>query len=196
MPTVAVFGGSFSPVHEGHLEIALAVIRRGLADEVWLMPCRRNPLKDKPSLLPDQERLFLLYKAVSFANSVLRAERLKVCTRELDLPEPSYTSYTMKVLSAENPGINFRLIVGADSYVSFRRWKDWEWLEKNFRPIAYPRPGYETGEIRPPWILLEGVKMHDISSTQIRERLAQGERIEGILPWLSDNGPSTESDCR
>ena len=141
MSAVGVLGGSFSPVHKGHLEVARTVVERGLVDEVWLMPCRRNPLKDGSTTMPDAERLRLLNKAADYYNGLMEREAVMVKDTELGMPEPSFTADTLRKLSVEYPGIELRLITGADSYINFNRWKEWRWIEANFRPIVYPRPG-------------------------------------------------------
>ena len=179
----AVFGGSFSPVHIGHMEVAAGVLRNRLADAVMMMPCRLNPLKDGSGLMADSDRLDMLEKAVNYYK---KGEDLNIWidTLELRMPSPSYTVSTMRILSANFPEERFRLIAGADSYMDFRRWRDWEELERDFAPIVYPRPGYDIEELRPGWTLLRGVRETDISSTRLRHMLARGEDVGAYMPWL------------
>ena len=184
---VAVFGGSFSPVHTGHLAVATEVIERRLADEVWLLPCRKNPLKDESGLLPNDIRLQLLEKAVNYQNAQLGGEPLKVCDIELELPSPSYTIDTLRLLSHLYPEYEFRLLAGGDSYLEFEHWKDWEIIETEFSPIVYPRPGNDIGTLRKSWTLLDGVKEWDISSSAIREMLCREGDIPGeFMPWAEN----------
>ena len=183
---VAVFGGSFSPVHIGHARLASAVIRKGLADEVWLMPCRRNPLKANAPQFDEEKRLGLLHKAARYCNTLFGKERIKVSELELTMPEPSFTADTMRRLMAENPDVEFRLLVGADSCLDFSRWREWEWLERNFAPIVYPRPGYALEGARQGWTLLEDVEQTDVSSTLLREMMAKGEDPREFMPWVDD----------
>lgn len=168
MGKIGIFGGSFSPFHCGHGAVARGVIEHGLADEVWLMPCRRNPLKDGSTLLADDIRLSILREAAEEINGGYGEEKIKVCTLELEMPLPSYTCNTLIRLKEEYPDKDFRIVVGGDSYLDFTRWKEWEWIERNFSPIVYPRPGYEIKNLRPSWTLLEGEEQIDISSTQLR----------------------------
>lgn len=167
--TIALFGGSFSPVHEGHLTVAKGIIEKRLADEVWMMPCKRNPLKDGSTTFPDAERLEMLKTAADKINRMLGDEKLRICEVELGMPDPSFTSDTLRKLTETYPQHHFRLLVGADSYLNFKKWRDWEWMERNFKPIVYPRPGYEIKELRPDWTLADGLPTVDISSTRIRE---------------------------
>lgn len=180
-----MFGGSFSPVHKGHMAVAKSVLDRGLADEVWMMPCRRNPLKDGDTLLPDEERLILLRKAADYYNARLKEGAIRICTLEYELPTPSYTVRTMQTLMERYPDHRFRLLVGADSYLSFTQWKEWEWMERNLSPIAYPRPGYELKELHPGWTLLSEVEENEISSTEIRKITATNGDATRYMPWLT-----------
>lgn len=181
---VGIFGGSFSPVHTGHMAVATAVVANGLADEVWMMPCRRNPLKDGSGLLPDTERLEMLTKAVDYQNRIIGGEKLKICDYEISRPGPSYTADTLRHFVEIHPDKKFRLIMGADSFLGFTKWKDWVWIKDNFSPIIYPRPGYPLNESGPEWTPLKNVKLVDISSTQLRKSLASGERSLEYMPWL------------
>lgn len=166
---IGIFGGSFAPVHEGHMGVACGVLRRGLVDEVWLLPCRRNPLKDGVAL-PDGERLRLLENAVAHITENLGYEgRLKVDPIELSMPDPSYTWQTMQTLCKKYPEYEFRLIIGGDSYLNFGKWVRNEWLKENFHPIVFPRPGYEIKDIMDSdFTLLKDVPLYDISSTRLR----------------------------
>lgn len=186
MPVTAVFGGSFSPVHLGHMQVARTVVSDGLADEVVMMPCRRNPLKNGKELLPDGERLNLLRSAISYYDKAAPGgnSHISVSGLEFEMPDPSFTVNTLRLLIKLNPGHTFRLVVGADSYISFSLWKDWQWIESNCSPIVYPRPGYDIDTVRKGWTLLEGVKETDISSTRLREILAAGGDVSSYMPWI------------
>lgn len=184
MKTTAVFGGSFSPVHTGHMAVARGVVERGLADDVWLMPCRRNPLK-AAVLMDDISRLRLLRQAADYTNRRLGGERIKVSELELEMPAPSYTSETLKALTEKYPDRGFRLVVGADSYLDFHRWRNWEWIVENFAPIVYPRPGQTIGTLEPGWTLLGGVEEVDISSTRLREMIKSNQPAVEYMPWIT-----------
>ena len=164
--------------------MATGVLQKGLAEEVWLMPCKRNPLKDEPALMSDEERLEMLSRAISYCAVNKNEHRLKICNEELGMPTPSYTYDTFQSLRKKYPEHNFRLLVGADSYLDFKRWYKWEWLEKNLRPLVYPRPGYELGELRPDWTLIENVDTVDISSTEIRDIIKRNLSVIEYLPWM------------
>lgn len=187
---IAVFGGSFSPVHIGHMAVASTILERKLADEVWMMPCRLNPLKTENELWSDEDRLALLEKAAEYRNGISGKKNIRISRHELSLPSPSYTVTTFKSLMAKYPEAGFRLVAGADSYLDFTRWRDWEWIEENCRPIVYPRPGFPINNLRPGWTLLEGVTLHDVSSSDIRKMLESGKVDGDLMPWLGDRLPN------
>lgn len=168
--TVAILGGSFNPVHNGHIALAQGVVESGLADEVWLTLSPLNPLKAHPEeLLPDEVRLEMLRLATEGVPG------LKVCDIELSLPRPSYTVNTLSVLAERNPEVTFRLLIGSDNMLIFDRWKDHDVILSRFSPIVYPRPGY-------PWEGAIDLPVHDISSTRIRAMLKAGEPVNNYLP--------------
>lgn len=171
-------------MHIGHMEVARTIIDRGLADAVRLMPCRRNPLKEE--MQPLDRRLEMLREAVDYFR-VMGYDTLSVGLEEMEMPSPSYTCDTLRMLAEKEPATKFRLVVGADSYQQFQNWKNWEWIEKNFSPVVYPRPGVSLSFLRDGWQLLEGVKEIDISSTQIREMMEKGESVRRFMPWGGAN---------
>lgn len=184
MARIALFGGSFSPVHIGHMEVAKGILCQSLADEVWMMPCRQNPLKDGAGLMDDETRKKLLEKAAKYYEDMTGENKIKVIDIELGMPVPSYTADTLLRLTEIYPAHEFRLVVGADSYLGFSRWKDSELLEKNYNPIIYPRPGYHIEMPRPGWTKLENVRQTDISSTKIRELMEKGADCRQWMPWI------------
>ncbi len=177
MAVVGVFGGSFNPVHSGHLAIAEGVARSGLADEVWLTLSPLNPLKEVPSeLVPDHHRLAMLRLAAAELSGV------KVCDVELSLPRPSYTINTLRELSKRYPEHRFRLIIGADNWAIFPRWRDHEAILRDYAPIIYPRPGVELGPLPPEVDVCHGVPLHDVSSTMVRNRVAAALPVNNLVP--------------
>lgn len=168
--TVGIFGGSFNPVHNGHIALAKALVSRGIVDEVWLTLSPLNPLKSESSeLIDDAHRLAMLELATA------GCQQLKVCDIELSLPRPSYTINTLNALAQAHPKMEFRLIIGADNRLIFDKWRSHEEIERRFKPIVYPRPGYPCSEA------LE-MDIYDVSSTEIRRRLHAGEGLSELVP--------------
>lgn len=194
---IAIIGGSFSPIHIGHASIAEELIRSSLAEEVWLMPCRRNPLK-AVSPIDDRLRLHLLDKAAAYVNGRLcqnnspeddsNACPVKICRLELELPVPSYTWKTLDALKKKFPDFDFAVAIGADSCADFDKWARAEWIKENFEIMVYPRPGTCLEDVKTDgFVVLDEVRLHDVSSTEIRKFLSTGELPEGLMPWADKN---------
>ena len=150
--TAGILGGSFNPVHNGHIALARQVVEAGLADEVWLTLSPLNPLKaQSDELIDDRQRL------------------------ELYMPRPSYTINTLNELSRRHPEIQFRLLIGADNMQIFDRWKASDEILERFSPIVYPRAGYDC----PGCMEMEEFA---VSSTEIRERIRAGLDVNNLVP--------------
>lgn len=165
--TVGVLGGSFNPVHKGHVNLACGIVDRGLADKVVLMLSPRNPLKaDADDLAPDADRLAMLRIATEGLHGV------EVSDIELSMPVPSYSIDSLSLLASRWPDVDFRLIVGSDNWVMMDRWKDYAEIVRRFRPIVYPRPGYDAtvSPLGPPPTIVDA-PVFDISSTRLREAI-------------------------
>lgn len=178
IPTV-VFGGSFDPIHKGHIALATEVCRRGLAAEVWFMVSPLNPHKEGKDITPEDVRLQMTKSALA-GNPYFKA-----CDFEFSMPRPSYTVNTLEALSVACPDREFILLIGADNWRNFHKWYRWETILSQYRIIVYPR-----GDEQPPQ-LPEGVvwlpaPLYDISSTMVREAVARGEEISSLVPAAVD----------
>ena len=168
MKRIGIFGGSFNPIHNGHIALAQAVLRQCALDEVWLMVSPQNPLKQNSTdLLDDHLRLQMAEKALE------GVEGVKACDYEFRLPKPSYTWNTLQHLSKDYPDYTFSLLIGGDNWAHFTRWRHWKDILRCHQVIVYPREDYP-GTIDVPLL--------DVSSTEIRQRVREGKRIEGMVP--------------
>ena len=168
MKRIGIFGGSFNPIHNGHIALAQAVLRQCALDEVWLMVSPQNPLKQNSTdLLDDQLRLQMAEKALE------GVEGVKACDYEFRLSKPSYTWNTLQHLSKDYPDYTFSLLIGGDNWAHFTRWRHWKDILRCHQVIVYPREDYP-GTIDVPLL--------DVSSTEIRQRVREGKRIEGMVP--------------
>lgn len=180
-----VFGGSFDPVHLGHLLVAeLAREQMGLA-QVLFLPAARSPLKDQGARAGDQDRLAMLRLAIADQPA------FGLSTVDLDRPPPSYTVDSLERLRAAHPQVtDWVLILGADSLASFAAWRRPERICDLARLAVYPRPGslldlaaltaqmpYLRGRVT----ALEGPRL-ELSATEIRRRLGLGRSVRYQLP--------------
>lgn len=168
MKKIGIFGGSFNPIHTGHIALAQAVQKQCGLDEVWLMVSPQNPLKRNDSdLLDDHLRLQIAQKALE------DVEGVKACDYEFHLPKPSYTWNTLQHLSKDYPDYTFVLLIGGDNWAHFQRWRHWKDILWHHDIIVYPRDEYR-GTIDVPLL--------PISSTEIRHKVRVGEDIRGLVP--------------
>lgn len=175
---IAIFGGTFDPIHHGHIALARYVVAHGLAEKVWLMPSPLNPLKAGRSMLPESTRLRLARMAVESLPHV------KVSDFELHLPRPTYTWRTMAHLRSEFPTRRFSLLIGSDNWLSFDRWARPEEILCHHRLLVYPRPGYplDESEERAGVTFLHDAPQCPFSSTTLRAALKTGQDCTAMLP--------------
>ena len=182
---IGLFGGSFNPVHTGHVALARQLLQTLALDEVWLMLSPQNPLKPAGSLLSDHIRLELLQAALQGETG------LKACDYELHLPLPSYTWQTLQQLEQDYPQHQFTLLIGADNWVIFHKWFRSDDILRRYPIAIYPRPGIELESSQlPEHVRLIDATLLDISSTAIRQRIALGQSISGMAA-LSPAGETT-----
>lgn len=184
---IGILGGSYNPVHSGHMMLASFLAQWGYVDQVWLTLSPRNPLKNPGDLLPDLKRLTMLNIALRGARS------LDVCDIELTMPTPSYTINTLDLLASRHPDKRFKLIIGSDNWAIFDKWKDSQRILDEYGVIVYPRPGYPLDRSA----IVDGMEVVDapmvhISSTFIRHAIATGKDMrfflpEGVAKYISDN---------
>lgn len=182
---VAIFGGSFDPIHYGHLALAGEVIARGLASEVWLMVTPQNPHKQDKVLSDERLRFQMAQLAVE------GMEGVKACDFEFSLPRPSYTLTTLTALTEAYPDKEFCLLIGADNWEKFDRWYKGDEIISRHGVIVYPR-GSEEEPPLPPGVQWMPAKLHDVSSTMVRAAVAAGNDITDLVPatvvrFINDN---------
>lgn len=176
MVRTAVFGGTFNPLHNGHIAIARSVIDSNLADELWLMVTPQNPWKRNLTLMDDDFRLTMARMAVR------NLDRIEASDFEFSLSKPSFTSNTLRKLNASYPLREFSLVIGADNWAKFGNWCDSDYIQQNHKIIVYPRSGYPLPESSTANVHILDCPTIDISSTQIRNMLKQGLPVDGLVP--------------
>jgi nicotinate-nucleotide adenylyltransferase len=173
---IALFFGSFNPIHNGHIHIANYILSIGICNEVWFVVSPQNPLKENKTLLDENLRLKLTNKAIkAYCN-------IKVCDIEFNLPKPSYTYNTLKILKEKHKDCNFHLIIGGDNLNIFHKWRDNDKILKEFKLIVYPREGISEIESNKPNVIILNAALKNISSTEIREEIKKDKNIANLVP--------------
>lgn len=177
---VGIYGGSFNPIHTGHVQLGDELIALGLVDEVWYIVSPQNPFKVNQELMDDDLRLRLTSLALE------GHEGLHVCDVEFQLPRPSYMINTLNELERLHPECRFLLVIGADNWMRFPQWYQSEEILHRFGIIVYPRPGTPLADV-PQGVLIANTSLLDISSTQIREAMQRDDyQGEGLPPKVWD----------
>lgn len=173
---IGIFSGSFNPIHIGHLALANYLCEYEGVDEVWFLVTPHNPLKEEAGLIDDGVRLKLVQRAIE------GYPRFRASDFEFSMPRPSYTIYTLDALKARYPDHRFHLIIGSDNWQFFPRWYQHERILREHRLLVYPRPGYTVDPASlPSSVRLVEAPLFDISSTFIRQALAEGRDIRFFL---------------
>ena len=175
--SIGIFGGSFNPIHNGHIALAKAFLEKENLDEVWFMVSPQNPFKVDQQLLVDHLRLKLVSKAIDYN------PRFKATDYEFHLPKPSYTWNTLQHLTHDFPRYRFTILIGGDNWNAFNRWYHAEDILANYKLVVYPRRGQNLDNTSLPTnVSLLQTPLIDISSTTIRNRIKSGEDINDIVP--------------
>lgn len=179
---IALFGGTFDPIHLGHMEIATKAREAMALDEIRFLPCHTSPHKTGATSAPPEDRL----------------EMARLATRDLawatvddfDLlrPPPSYSHETAEEMARRFPGAKLFWIMGADQWRALPRWKKPDRLAGLVEFIVFARDGVP--EPHPGWRMHFLAGTHPASATVIREELGAGRRA---LPWLD---PAVEDFIR
>ena len=179
---VCLFGGTFDPIHEAHLQLAKEAMKRFSLDRVLFVPARNPPHKDPDSLTPYEDR-FQMVKIACTPFAALIASRLE------EGSERSYTVDTLERFRRElHPSDRLFFLIGSDAFDELKTWKRWEDVIKLAEFIVVTRPQHEyqlPGNARVH--RLEGLSL-PVSSSSIRARLAAGEATpelpEGVREYI------------
>ncbi len=174
---VALYFGSFNPIHNGHIGLGEYMLEHGGVDELWYVVSPQNPLKKRTDLWDDGLRYRLACEATK-GNT-----RLSVCDVEFDLPKPSYTINTLRTLSERYQDCQFSLLIGADNYAIFDKWYCYDEILRDYEVYVYPREGVVVDRAKFPQMKWLDAPLYPISSTMIRERLARGEAVDDLVPF-------------
>jgi nicotinate-nucleotide adenylyltransferase len=179
---IAIFGGSFNPVHRGHLEIVKQLLSHGHVDHIIVVPARQNPLKSRPPLIPDTIRWEMLNRAFVDIPQI----RLSDC--ELSRSGPSYTCQTLIHFRALYPDDRLYLVLGEDAFATLPQWTAVGKIVRLCRILVLPRPSQRSSNRFEPYThgyddRVEWLNIHipDIAASDIRR-----SRTEDIAKnrWL------------
>jgi nicotinate-nucleotide adenylyltransferase len=178
---LGLFGGSFDPIHYGHI-LPIREARQAVGlDRVIYLPTARPPHKRRRAMAPAHAR----YAMVEMA--LLDEEGLYASTHELALDRPAYTVETLEHFRREQPEADLHLLIGGDSFADFHLWVRWQDIAALARLVVLTRPGWDLDRLALPDDLMALVRNGrvifvnqrpvDISSTRLRDLLARGEPV-------------------
>ncbi len=185
---IGIFGGSFDPVHVGHLWIAEAALESLQLDEIRWIPAAKSPLKPDGPVASNEDRLQMVRLAVSGCDKHI------VDSREIQRGEISYTFDTLQQIAGEQPEAQRFLVIGSDSLASFQKWHQ----PKRVLELATLAVVQRGGDAAIDWAVLAGLvdpariavfanhvvsmPVIELSSTELRQRIAQGKSIRFRIP--------------
>ena len=186
---LGIFGGTFDPVHFGHLALAEECLAVAGLDEVWLVPAASPPHKGGKKLSRFDQRKEMLELALA------GNEKFKVEPMEADRPGPSFTIDTLEEIQKRKPNDELFLIIGGDSALEFSTWKDSAKIASLATIIVRIRPGVimpteqefisqlgkELG-VQPKVIFVAGPPYLDVSSSLLKERVSNNKSVRYLLP--------------
>ena len=187
---IGIFGGTFDPVHHAHIIIVEFVRLDQRLDKILLVPSLISPHKQNEPVSDAADRLAMLQEAVKSSKA------LEVSDIEIKRGGVSYTVDTVRAIAEEHPKDQLFVLIGSDNLAEFHTWRDPAEILRMARLVAFRRPGYAEDHTGNP--LLKDVIMCDvpglnISSTQVRHRVAEGMSIslmvpEGVEKYILEHG--------
>ena len=173
---LGLFGGSFDPVHNGHLIVVRAAADALSLDHVRFVPAGEQPFKAGRHGAHAPDRLAMLVAALAGEPG------FSVDDREIHRPGPSYTIDTVREIRAECPNDELFLLVGADAAVELPAWRDAEPLAEMVTVVALTRPGVSVPNVSSLIDRVVAVPAIDISARTVRARLRGGDTIDDLVP--------------
>ena len=173
MKQIILFGGSFDPVHDGHINMAKKALDQRGADELWFIPTQVSPFKSKSTDF--HHRLAMLNFRCA------EDSRFKVCDIEGKEAGPSYTIKTVLALEKDYPDYNFEFLIGDDQVKDLNQWKDYDLLKDLVQFIVYGRLGHDHE-----FPTIVGDMVH-VSSSEIRRGTSTKTSVE-VLNYMTTEG--------
>jgi nicotinate (nicotinamide) nucleotide adenylyltransferase len=168
---IAIYGGTFDPIHHGHLIVAREALERLGTDEVIFIPARVSPLRKAAPIARDEIRLAMIQAAIE------NEPGLAVDDCELRRPPPSYTIDTVEQIRRRKGNATIYCLIGEDNVGKLTKWRRFADLEKMVRFVVLDRSGQRPSHVYP--VIHRKI---DISATEIRKRVATGRSIRYFVP--------------
>ena len=177
LQSIAVFGGSFDPVHNGHVMIARSALAELELDRLIVMPAAQSPFKPDQALAPGIARMEMLRAAFS------GEPEIEISSWELDRGGVSYSIETLRALAVEHPEAQLFYLIGADHVATLPQWREADALAAAATFVVVPRPGAPEEAFPQPFSgrYLQGKPMA-ISASEIRERVRAGRSVANLVP--------------
>ncbi len=182
---IAILGGSFDPIHNGHIELAEIVSHHIQDAEIYFVPCG-NPVHRTPLQAFARDRVEMVKLAIA------NHPHWHVDTYEIDRPDPSYTLDTLKHFRQRFPDNPIGFIMGMDSFLCIETWGNWQELLDYAHLLVIPRKGYASADLkqdenllhktRQGGIILLPVVPQSVSSTEIRKKLINRDDVSSLIP--------------
>ena len=176
---IGLFFGTFNPIHIGHIIMGNHIAEFGSIDEVWFVITPMSPFKQKASLLENNHRYELVFRATE------NYPKLKPSKIEFDMPQPNYTSKTLEKLLEKYPEYEFYLIMGEDNLAGFKKWKNYEYILEHHHIIVCPRihdKQVPEDFKKHPNIQFINTPIVEISASFIRKAIKNNKNIKPLLP--------------
>ena len=172
---IGLLGGSFDPVHHGHLIVGQVAAEKLRLDELRFVPAREQPFKRGKHCTSAEQRAAMLSLAVAGTPG------FAVELSELERPGPSYTVDTLRGLRKREPGADFILLLGADAAAELPAWREADQIPRLARVVVFARPGSPVPESPHVSAVVE-VPEIDISATEVRNRVRRGQSVRYWVP--------------
>jgi nicotinate-nucleotide adenylyltransferase len=175
---IGLYFGTFNPIHIGHLIIANYLVENSDLDEIWMVVTPHNPFKKKSTLLDNNHRFEMVYKATE------NYPKIKPSAIEFKLPQPNYTVHTLAHISDRYQDKEFCLIMGEDNLNSLHKWKNYETILEHHHIYVYPRITESSAKSQfdtHPKIHKIAAPILEISSKMIRKGIKDKKNIQPLL---------------